>query len=124
MHYVPLRSDLSGESVDTDRAAVLTVAADGTRMLRFFLNRDNDDIARGIAERGRQFILNHLRMEDIEAYWDRLLRAYTDLLRFPVPTAPADYTHLTLEAKQAYEHKMEQQQKRILARKRANQARK
>lgn len=74
-HYVPLREDLS----DLDE----TLA---------FL-RTNDETARRIAERGRRFVVRHLRSEDVQSYWQDLLERYSRLLsageRRP-PPVPAD----------------------------------
>jgi len=34
------------------------------------------------ADRGRQFIWDHLRMEDVSCYWKKLLVRYAALLRW------------------------------------------
>lgn len=44
----------------------------------------NDDIAQEIAERGSQFILNHLQMDDITCYWENLLTEYSKFLSYNV----------------------------------------
>jgi len=41
--------------------------------------RANDDVARKISERGRTFIWNHLRLDDISCYWKQLLQRYQKL---------------------------------------------
>ena len=46
-----------------------------------FVN-ENDKIAKDIAQRGRKFIVEHLRMDDIACYWQKLLTEYTKLLKF------------------------------------------
>lgn len=56
------------------------------RLLRFF--NEHDDLAREIAERGRNHIWDHLRMKDIHCYWRKLLRKYAKLLRFDVKLDP------------------------------------
>ncbi|XP_044298410.1 protein O-glucosyltransferase 1 isoform X2 [Varanus komodoensis] len=66
VHYIPIKSDLS----------------DVRELLAFV--RENDDIAQEIAERGRQFIMDHLRMEDISCYWHRLLTEYSTALTYKV----------------------------------------
>ena len=42
-------------------------------------NQENDDLAQAIARNGRDFIRNHLRMEDVSNYWRDLLLQYADL---------------------------------------------
>ncbi len=49
-------------------------------VLAFF--RANDDYGKKIAKRGRKFIQEHLRMEDVLSYWRRLLMSYAKLLRW------------------------------------------
>ena len=49
-------------------------------LLNFF--RANDDYAKKIARRGRKFIKEHLRMDDVTAYWRELLTRYAKLLRW------------------------------------------
>ncbi|XP_043928873.1 protein O-glucosyltransferase 1 [Protopterus annectens] len=64
VHYIPIKQDLS----------------DVSDLLQFV--RENDDIAKDIAERGRQFILDHLTMEDVSCYWETLLNEYSKLLTY------------------------------------------
>ena len=64
IHYVPVRQDL----------------ADARELIEFV--KENDKVAKEIAERGRKFITEHLRMEDIYCYWHELLSEYANLLRF------------------------------------------
>ena len=64
VHYVPVSRDL----------------ADAKDLIRFA--RENDDAARAIARRGRNFIAQRLRMEDVTCYWRQLLAEYTKLLTF------------------------------------------
>ncbi|XP_011211567.2 O-glucosyltransferase rumi [Bactrocera dorsalis] len=68
VHYVPLKSYPSEKEIEN--------------ILNFFL--EHDDLAREISERGSQFILNHLRMQDIECYWKSLLLSYQKLITFKV----------------------------------------
>ncbi|XP_020366799.2 protein O-glucosyltransferase 1 isoform X2 [Rhincodon typus] len=64
VHYIPVNQDLSN-----------------VRELLQFV-QENDHIAREIAERGRQFILEHLKMEDVSCYWKQLLMRYSKLLLY------------------------------------------
>ncbi|XP_060692534.1 protein O-glucosyltransferase 1 isoform X3 [Hemiscyllium ocellatum] len=64
VHYIPVNQDLSN-----------------VRELLQFV-QENDDIAREIAERGHQFILEHLKMEDVSCYWKQLLMKYSKLLLY------------------------------------------
>ncbi|XP_072026516.1 protein O-glucosyltransferase 1-like [Amphiura filiformis] len=42
----------------------------------------NDKVAKEIADRGRDFIWNHLRMETVECYWKKLLKEYAKLQKY------------------------------------------
>jgi protein glucosyltransferase len=64
VHYIPVRQDLT----------------DAKELIQFAV--ENDDIAREIAKRGKEFIVSHLRMDDIYCYWEELIKQYTELLRF------------------------------------------
>lgn len=64
VHYIPVKQDLS----------------DAKELIEFA--KANDEVARAIAERGRKFIVEHLRMEDIFCYWKELLLSYSKLLKF------------------------------------------
>jgi len=64
VHYVPIGTDMS----------------EVEEVLAFF--RANDDYGKKIAKRGRKFIQEHLRMEDVLSYWRRLLMSYAKLLRW------------------------------------------
>ncbi|XP_008323544.2 protein O-glucosyltransferase 1 [Cynoglossus semilaevis] len=64
VHYVPVKQDLS----------------DVRELLQFV--KENDDIAKEIAARGREFILTHLQMQDVSCYWQRLLTDFSDLLTY------------------------------------------
>lgn len=66
VHYIPASQDL----------------ADLRELLEFV--KVNDEEARGIAERGRRFISEHLRMEDVSNYWRSLLTRYAPLLTYRV----------------------------------------
>lgn len=64
VHYIPVRQDLK----------------DVKELLQFA--QENDDVVHEIAKRGRQFIWDHLRMEDVSCYWLKLLKRYAKLLKF------------------------------------------
>lgn len=64
VHYIPVKQDLS----------------DVRELLQFV--KENDAIAQEIATRGKQFILNHLKMQDISCYWERLLTEFGRLLTY------------------------------------------
>ncbi|KAK6175502.1 hypothetical protein SNE40_013955 [Patella caerulea] len=64
VHYIPVKQDLS----------------DVEDLLHFA--KENDEVAKKIATRGRQFIWDHLKMEDISCYWKKLLKSYAKLLKF------------------------------------------
>nr|XP_058920738.1 protein O-glucosyltransferase 1 isoform X3 [Kogia breviceps] len=66
VHYIPVKTDLSNVQ----------------ELLQFV--KANDDVAQEIAERGSQFILNHLQMDDITCYWENLLTEYSKLLSYNV----------------------------------------
>lgn len=64
VHYIPVKEDLS----------------DVRDLLEFA--KENDDVVHEIAKRGRHFIWDHLRMEDVTCYWETLLKKYAKLLKF------------------------------------------
>lgn len=70
-HYVPVKSDLS--DLDT--------------LVSYFL--EHDDAAREIARNGYQFIISHLRPQDVTNYWRKLLTTYAQLQSWKT-TAPAN----------------------------------
>ncbi|XP_063301858.1 protein O-glucosyltransferase 1 [Pelobates fuscus] len=76
VHYIPISQDLSD-----------------VRELLHFVS-ENDDEAKKIAERGRVFITEHLRMEDVSGYWRSLLTEYANLLQYRVRRRK-DYRELT-----------------------------
>jgi protein glucosyltransferase len=64
VHYIPIKKDLS----------------DAREMILFA--QENDEVVRQIAHRGLQFIWKHLRMEDVQCYWRKLLMRYSLLTRW------------------------------------------
>ncbi|XP_033165877.1 O-glucosyltransferase rumi [Drosophila mauritiana] len=68
VHYVPLKSYPSQQEYE--------------HILSFF--KKNDALAQEIAQRGYDFIWEHLRMKDIKCYWRKLLKRYVKLLQYEV----------------------------------------
>ncbi|XP_017035093.1 O-glucosyltransferase rumi [Drosophila kikkawai] len=68
VHYVPLKSYPSQQEYE--------------EILLFF--KRNDALAQEIAQRGYDFIWQHLRMKDIKCYWRKLLKSYVKLLNYEV----------------------------------------
>ncbi|XP_023251123.1 protein O-glucosyltransferase 1 [Seriola lalandi dorsalis] len=64
VHYIPVKQDLS----------------DVRELLQFV--KENDAVAQEIATRGKDFILDHLRMRDVSCYWERLLTEFSQLLTY------------------------------------------
>ena len=46
--------------------------------------RENDDVARAIAQNGYDFVRQNLRYGDVKDYWRQLLHEYTALLTWNV----------------------------------------
>jgi len=42
----------------------------------------NDKAVRTIAQKGRDFILERLGMDDVKCYWKKLIKTYTKLLKY------------------------------------------
>lgn len=66
IHYIPVKQDLS----------------DAEELIEFA--KENDKIAKEIAQRGYKFISKHLKMKDIDCYWQELIKEYTKLLKYEV----------------------------------------
>lgn len=64
VHYIPVKKDLS----------------DARELIEFA--QQNDEVVRKIAERGRQFIWDHLDMDDVTCYWHQLLKRYARLIKW------------------------------------------
>ena len=64
VHYIPVRQDLT----------------DARQLIEFAI--ENDQLAKEIAKRGQDFVMEHLKMEEIYCYWEELIKEYTKLLRF------------------------------------------
>lgn len=66
VHYIPVKAGASKVEI---------------RALIEF-SRANDEMVSQIAERGHQFVRDHLRMKDVLCYWQKLLLSYADLLTY------------------------------------------
>jgi len=64
VHYIPIETDL-----------------DNARDLIEFA-KTNDEVVKAVAERGYQFIKDHLRMQDVRCYWKKLLKNYAKLIQW------------------------------------------
>ncbi|KAG7315805.1 hypothetical protein KOW79_020671 [Hemibagrus wyckioides] len=76
VHYIPVKQDLS----------------DLRELLQFV--QENDKTAEAIALRGQKFIEDHLRMEDVSCYWEKLLTDYSKLLKYK-PKRKSSYNQIT-----------------------------
>lgn len=70
VHYIPVREDMS----------------DVEELIQFA--RENDDVARTIAQNGYDFVRKQLRYDDVKSYWRALLIEYTTLLGWRVEKHP------------------------------------
>ncbi|XP_034951396.1 O-glucosyltransferase rumi homolog [Chelonus insularis] len=66
IHYIPVSKDASQEDLEN--------------LIKFA--EDNEEIAKKIAQRGRDFIWDKLKMADINCYWKHLLNSYSKLLKY------------------------------------------
>lgn len=66
IHYIPIEANSSKEKL--------------LEILQFVKN--NDDIAKEIAENGYNFIWNNLKLSDVRCYWKKLIKKYSKLLTF------------------------------------------
>ena len=73
VHYIPVSVDLSNVK----------------DLLKFA--RENDEIVQKIANRGHDFIANHLRMEDVQDYWLKILKRYGKLMKWTPKKRPKPY---------------------------------
>ncbi|XP_053600787.1 O-glucosyltransferase rumi homolog isoform X2 [Plodia interpunctella] len=68
VHYIPVRPTASQDEI--------------RKYIEFF--KDNDSLAKEIADRGFQHIWDHLSDKDVKCYWRRLLKKYANLLKYDV----------------------------------------
>lgn len=64
VHYIPVKKDLS----------------EARELIEFA--QQNDKVVKEISERGRQFIWDHLDMDDVLCFWENLLIRYSKLLKW------------------------------------------
>ncbi|XP_037074133.1 O-glucosyltransferase rumi homolog [Pollicipes pollicipes] len=72
VHYVPVRGNPTEAELE--------------RLILFA--QENEGVAREIARRGQQFILDNLRMKDVSCYWRKLLVSYAKLLSYRTEKRP------------------------------------
>ncbi|XP_028171067.1 O-glucosyltransferase rumi homolog [Ostrinia furnacalis] len=68
VHYVPISPNASQLEIE--------------RYINFF--KENDSLARDIAERGFEHIWEHLTDKDVQCYWRKLLKKYSKLVKYDV----------------------------------------
>ncbi|XP_076247010.1 O-glucosyltransferase rumi homolog [Calliopsis andreniformis] len=68
IHYIPVPQDAS--------QAVLE------ELIQFA--KDNDELSKKIAKRGRDFIWNNLKMRDVVQFWKELVKRYSNLLTYKI----------------------------------------
>lgn len=66
IHYIPVDAKATKQEI--------------RELIEFVKN--NDDIAREIAENGYQMIWDNLKMKDVSCYWKKLLKQYAKLLKY------------------------------------------
>lgn len=84
VHYVPLSKYPTEDDIE--------------KILAFF--KTHDSLAKEIADRGYEFIWQHLRMSDVECYWKHLLDAYSKLITFQITAPDIDMIEITKKTKQ------------------------
>ncbi|XP_020290867.1 O-glucosyltransferase rumi homolog isoform X2 [Pseudomyrmex gracilis] len=78
IHYVPVPTNADREELED--------------LIEFAKN--NDDLARKIANRGRDFIWKNLRMSDVTYYWKQLLKSYAKILTYK-PVLKEDFMEIS-----------------------------
>lgn len=73
IHYIPVPKDATQQQLE--------------ELISFV--KEHDEIAKKIADRGRDFIWNQLRLSDVKCYWKKLIRQYSKLFKFK-PTLHKD----------------------------------
>lgn len=68
VHFIPVSEKATASEIE--------------KLLKLFM--DNDNIAKKIANKGFEFIYKHLKMDDIQCYWERLLDKYAKLMKFEI----------------------------------------
>ena len=68
VHYVPISPKATEKEIED--------------LIYFF--RENDDLAKQIANRGFEHIWDHLTDKDVMCYWRKLLKKYAKLVKYNV----------------------------------------
>ncbi|XP_031773248.1 O-glucosyltransferase rumi homolog isoform X2 [Apis florea] len=68
IHYIPVSKDANQTVLE--------------EIIQFAI--DNDEISKKIANRGRDFIWNNLKISDVIQFWKKLLKKYSKLLRYKI----------------------------------------
>lgn len=68
IHYIPVSKDANQTVLE--------------EIIQFAI--DNDDISKKIANHGRDFIWNNLKISDVTQFWKKLLKKYSKLLRYKI----------------------------------------
>lgn len=66
MHYIPVETHATKEEIK--------------KLIQFA--KSNDELSKEIAANGFKVIWDHLKMEDINCYWKKLLKKYVKLLKY------------------------------------------
>ncbi|XP_076661548.1 O-glucosyltransferase rumi homolog isoform X2 [Halictus rubicundus] len=66
IHYIPVSKDANQSALQ--------------EIIQFA--KDNDELSKEIANRGRDFVWNNLKMSDVLQYWKKLLQRYSKLLTY------------------------------------------
>lgn len=77
IHYIPVPKDATQKQLEN--------------LISFAI--EHDDIAKKIANRGRDFIWDKLKLSQVRCYWKKLIRQYSKLLKFK-PTLNQDLIKL------------------------------
>jgi EGF-domain serine glucosyl/xylosyltransferase len=83
IHYIPVDSNASIHQIRQDtfkKKIQLKKTCYFRELIQFAM--ENDDVVWDIAQEGRLFIENHLRMKDVTCYWSLLLKKYAGLLKY------------------------------------------
>ncbi|PBC26089.1 CAP10 family protein [Apis cerana cerana] len=68
IHYIPVSKDANQTVLE--------------EIIQFAI--DNDDISKKIANHGRDFIWNNLKISDVTQFWKKLLKKYSKLLKYKI----------------------------------------
>lgn len=66
IHYIPVAANANQQMIE--------------ELIQFAIERD--DLSQEIADNGYNLIWNHLNLNDVECYWEKLLKEYSKLLNY------------------------------------------